>query len=236
MAGQAPGSVGNPRAYVTPFATSSAGTARVLYPGTDRHIHELYLQSQSGASWTYADLAVASVNGAPDAVGDPFAYVTTDSTGSTARVVYRGKDSHIHELYLQPGARWTHADLAVASMNGAPDAAGAPFGYVTRDSTGSTARVVYRGKDLHIHELYLQPGARWTHADLAVASVNGAPDAVGDPFAYVTTDSTGSTARVVYRGTDSSIYRGIDSDIYELSLRLQPNARWNQADLTEITP
>ena len=69
----------DPFAYVTPDKV-----ARVVYLGTDGHVHELRLQD----SWIQADLS-AIVSDAPPAspaAGNPFAYVTPDSV---PRVVYQ---------------------------------------------------------------------------------------------------------------------------------------------------
>jgi hypothetical protein len=79
-------------------------------------------------------------------------------------VVYRGFDSDIHELSLNPGASdWQTADLT--NLAGAPSAAGDPAAYARFDNVNS---VVYRGFDEHIHELYLDSGAGvWQTADLS---------------------------------------------------------------------
>ncbi len=106
--------------------------------------------------------------GSPPAASDPFGYFTPPD--QAARVIYRGHDDHIHELFLLPGGVWTHADLS--AMTGAPgadrDALGyfnaTPFGYFT--PADQAARVIYRGNDEHVHELFLLPGGVWTYADL----------------------------------------------------------------------
>jgi hypothetical protein len=95
-------------------------------------------------SWNHADLT-GSI-GAPAAAGDPAGY--TWDVDSTEHVVYRGTDSHIHELWFN-GA-WNHADLT--GSIGAPAAAGDPAGYTW--DVDSTEHVVYRGTDSHIHELW----------------------------------------------------------------------------------
>jgi hypothetical protein len=213
-----------PFAYVTPD-----NVARVVYLGTDDHIHELRLSPGRGQGWIQADLSAVVTNAPPafPAASVPFAYLSPDKV---ARVVYRGTDNHIHELRLQPGQGpvwgqgqgWIQADLSAIVTN-APSAFPAvddPFAYVTPDNV---ARVVYRGTDGHIHELRLQAGQGWIQADLSVAVINAPPafPAAGDPFAYVTPDNV---ARVVYLGTDGHIHE----------LRLQPGQGWIQADLSDI--
>ncbi len=161
ITGLAPLARGNPLAYVT-----DDSVPRVVYRGADDHIEELRLEG----SWNAADLSAMVGDGSPSvpAAGDPQAYTTPDLI---SRVVYRGQDSHIHELRLQGG--WLQADLtAICAGNAvAVPAAGNPHAYVTPDSI---PRVVYRGKDGHIHELRLQ-GSGWIHADLSAIVVNRAP-------------------------------------------------------------
>jgi hypothetical protein len=54
-----------------------------------------------------------------------------------------------------------------------------------------TARVVYRGTDNHIHELWFRPSQQyqWETGDLTQLvrdAGQNAPDAAGDPAAYIT--------------------------------------------------
>ena len=161
--------------------------ARVVYRGKDDHIHELRLQG----GWMQTDLSAALVNRVPTVpvAGDPFAYVTPDFV---PRVIYRGKDDHIHELRLQGG--WMQADLSAMAANAAPavPAAGNPYAYTT--TSDSIPRVLYRGRDEHIHELRFQDGWIWT--DLSAVVTNGAPAvaASGDPYGYITRELDPSRA------------------------------------------
>jgi hypothetical protein len=92
---------GDPMGYV------GGGAARVVYRGTDNHVHELALTDQ----WYHFDMT--GVPGAVPAAGDPMGYV---DAGGTARVVYRGTDNHVHELALTDrlresgGARLLHSE------------------------------------------------------------------------------------------------------------------------------
>jgi hypothetical protein len=197
---------GDPFAYVTPD-----GVPRVVYRGEDNHIHELRLQG----GWIQADLSTI-VSDRPPAVfaaSDPFAYVTPDGV---PRVVYRGQDSHIHEMRLQ--GSWVQDDLSAIVSNRPPavPAAGDPFAYVTPDRV---PRVIYRGQDNDIHELRLQ--GSWMQADLSAIVSNRPPavSAAGDPFAYVTSD-----------GVPRIVYRGQDNDVHEL----RRQRGWIQADLSAI--
>jgi hypothetical protein len=209
---------GAPDVYHAEFAyfTTGPGMARIVYTGTDRHIHELRLPQPlpPGQGWMHADLSVLS--GAPDAIDDPVAYVTYEGA---LRVVYMGTDRHIHELRLPPGQGWSHADLSI--LSGAPDANGPPAALRTDDGL----QVVYTGTDRHIHELLLPwrpplpPGPGWIHADLSVLS--GAPDTgFVNLFAY-----NYGPVRVVYMGQDNHIHE----------LRHLPGQGWFHADLSALS-
>jgi hypothetical protein len=207
---------GDPVGYYTAFDS----VARVVYRGHDDHMHELWLPQ--GGTWNHADLTALS--GAPGADRDalgffnamPFAYYTPPD--QAARVIYRGNDLHIHELWLTPGSGgWQHADLS--AMSAAFPAASDPFGYFT--PVDVVARVIYRGTDDHIHELWLPQGGTWNHADLTALS---GTNTASVPFGFHT--SVDSTARVVYRG--------VEDHIHELLLR--PGRGWMHEDLTPFAP
>jgi hypothetical protein len=216
----APGTVARPRAYTTPDHF-----ARVLYRGTDAHVHELYYkqgsaaQNESRNDWGHADLSkLADAPASARILGDPFGYYFD----GYARAVYRGFDLHIHELAYKPGTAainpsgtdWRHTDL---TANGAALAAGDPAGFVM----GTTARVLYRGFDGHIHQLSSTeaPASQptWSRTDLSVAA--SAPTAASDPTGY----GWGGYARVVYRGVDNAVH--------ELA---SPGATWSHGNLTAI--
>ncbi len=202
----APDAEGDPCGYV------SAGdrTARVVFRGSDGHVHEISLTPGSG--WSYDDLTVRS--GAPDAAGDPWGYLSLRD--ETARVVYRSDDGHVHEISRALGGGWSAGDLT--DISGAAAASGDPHGYV---SSGGTCRVVYRDADGQIHEISCTPTGTWGTDDLS--SRAGAPAAAGDPFGYVT--PLDRTSRVVYRSDDGHLHE----------LSLGQGAAWATADLTAIT-
>lgn len=211
----APASESSPYAYVTSFEAHP--TARVVYRGGDSHIHELRLAPDG--SWMKADLT--NEGGVPNAEGRPDAYLTNFGSHQVARVLYRGQDTHVHEVRLEPGQSWKGADLT--RLSGAAAAAGDPFGYVTSFDSHATARVVYRSRDEHVHELRLEAGGSWKGADLTALA--GIPNAQTDPFAYVTEDNGRQTARVVYLGEDAHIHE----------VRLEADQSWKGADLTHQT-
>jgi hypothetical protein len=203
---------GDPFAYFTPWDS----TARVAYRGTDNHINELFLAPHQ--PWVDVDLTTF-FHVPMNAAGDPHGYITP--WDSTARVVYRGTDNHIHELFLAPHQPWVDVDLTAVFTNPAfrTDAAGDPHGYIT--PWDNTARVVYRGADNHIRELFLVPGNPWVEDD--ITSFFHVPmNAAGNPFGYGTPSDR--TARVVYSGLDNHIHE----------LRLPPGQGWFDADLSAL--
>ena len=153
--------------------------------------------SEGSIDITWIDADVTNLAGAPPAAGKPFGYVTSSEV--IARVVYRGRDAHIHEMWLRRGSSWKHADLT--SLTDAPPAASDPAAYST--NFDETARVIYRGSDGHIHELWLPEGGVWAHADLT--QIAAAPPAGGVPQGFYDT-TVSSMARVVYRGNDNHIH------------------------------
>ena len=141
--------------------------------------------------WQQDTLNVAA--GAPQGV-TPFGYVTPDGA---ARVVYRDVNANITELYLTPGQHWQSDTLNVAA-GGAPQAASAPFGYVTPDGA---ARVIYQDVNSNITDIYLAPGRPWVFENLSGVA-GGAPQAASAPSGYVTPDGT---ARVIYQDVNNNI-------------------------------
>ena len=80
-----------------------------------------------------------------------------------ATASFAGTNNDIVEFFLPPHAGWFQDDLfKIVSGNSPPPAAGDPFPYFTKRDY--IPRVVYRGTDNHIHELYLNRG--WFQDDL----------------------------------------------------------------------
>src|SRR5271166_6314230 len=203
-AGGAPQAASAPSGYVTPD-----GTARVIYRDVNANITELYLTP--GQHWQSDTLNVAA-GGAPQAASAPSGYVTPDGT---ARVIYRDVNANITELYLTPGQHWQSDTLNVAA-GGAPQAASAPFGYVTPDGA---ARVIYQDVNSNITDIYLAPGRPWVFENLSGVA-GGAPQAASAPSGYVTPDGT---ARVIYRDVNANI-----TELY-----LTPGQHW-QSDTLNV--
>jgi hypothetical protein len=160
-----------PPAASDPVGYVMGASQHVVYRGYDSHIHELWWDRDWDSQWRHSDLTEASA-GSPPAAGDPAGYVMG---ASQQHIVYRGYDSHIHELWWdRDDPPWHHNDLTDSS-GGAPPAASDPAGYVM----GASQHVVYRGHDSHIHELWWWDG-HWAFGDLT-QQTGGWAQAVGAP-------------------------------------------------------
>ena len=151
-----PPATGQLAGYATDFPDD--GGARVVYTAQDGHVWELYCAA-STHTWSSADLtklAEGPAERAPSA-GELAACVTDFPDGGGARVVYAGQDGHVWELYCPRSTHiWSITDLT----NLAKGTPGAPVNgpvtaYVTDFPDKGGARVVYRGVDDRIWELYL---------------------------------------------------------------------------------
>ena len=90
--------------------------------------------------------------------------------GQSKQIVFTTGDGHIHELYVNVGGAWNHADLT--ALAGAPPATLVVNGYGWE--AGQSKQIVFTTGDGHIHELYVNAGgAAWNHADLTALA--GAP-------------------------------------------------------------
>jgi hypothetical protein len=158
-------------------------------------------------SWHHQDLTTLA--GAPvNSTGDPTSFFNPtsvfDPTGSALHVLYRGSDSHIHELGLQTGV-WQDTDLTIAASAPA-NAAGSPTSFL--EPTGPAYQVFYRGSDSHIHQLQGNSGI-WQHTDPITAA--GAPaNATGNPTSFlIRVESVFLSIQyqyVFYRGSDGHIH------------------------------
>ncbi|MBM2615121.1 VWA domain-containing protein [Actinoplanes sp. LDG1-06] len=182
--------VGSPQVFLAP-------APRVVYRTGDDRLHEL---SFDGTRWARSDLtALSNVAGNRNAQvrSDPYGYASP-----APRVVYRGTDNRVHEMFLGTSG-WVHADLNALAGRGS-DVRGTPKGYLS----SSGARVIYRGDDNHIHELFSPAGAGgWKFADLnrlagATASVSDDPWGIATPLATVQfRDSGGQVWQFVQQPT-----------------------------------
>jgi hypothetical protein len=208
-AAAAPKAASGPNAYYW----NDTRTAHVFYRGTDDAIHELYRDAVG--KWAHTDLSKGTQ--APKAAGEPAGYVEEDN--KTQHVIFRTTDGDLVELFSKYGETtgWKLRDLAKDA--GAPRAAGSPDAFYWRGTRSQ--HVVYRGGDDNVHELFLEPNGKWSHANLSDGAK--APRAAGDPCAYV--EEKNSTEHVVYRTAEG--------DIIQLYAKYKGTDGWHQEDLTK---
>ena len=183
-----PAANGNPK----PFVRADNDNA-VIYRGLDNRLYELSLEA--GSAWVFR--SIAPFQDAPEASLDAHPYVRSDNRNA---IVYRAGAGEIVEL---SAAADSHAFIAsnLSAAASAPDAAGAPRGYIRADDVDA---VVYTATDGSIFEL-TRRGQRWTSLNLSQSA--GAPLAAGEPVPYVRADDTSAVA-----------YVGADNRLYELEL------------------
>jgi hypothetical protein len=174
---------------------------------------DIQFVQRKGGGWRHNDLSRAT--GAPAAAGNPSGYVW--EFDQTQHIVYRGGDTHIHELWNRAGKPWGHVDLN--NLTGAPSVASDPTGYSWEKD--ETQHIVYRGNDNHIHELWFRKGADWAHADLSRQT--DAVAAVGKPVGYVW--ESDQSQHVIYLGADNHVHE----------LWNKPGTGWNHSDLSRAT-
>lgn len=140
------GYVGSPPAAGDPvgYYRADDDSHQVVYRGVDGHLYEIWWVGAAPASvW---DLTATA--GGPAAASDPSCWYVPES--GIKHVVYAGTDGHVHDLAWAPGGGipvWT--DLTAAAA--APPADGRPVVFSLPGSP--QCRVVYRGRDEHLHEL-----------------------------------------------------------------------------------
>ncbi len=191
----------------------SDDSVHVNFIGTDSHVHELYITA--GAGWVDNDLTALAGAVAPAAGTALDGYWGTDDS---QHVNFIGTDSHVHELYITPGAGWVDNDLTALAGAVAPAAGTALDGYW---GTDDSQHVNFIGTDNHVHELYITPGAGWVDNDLTALAGAVAP--------------TAGTALDGYWGTDDSQhvnFIGTDNHVHELYIT--PAAGWVDNDLTTL--
>jgi hypothetical protein len=124
-------------------------TQHVIYGSVDGHVHELWYDHTSG--WNHEDLT--AVTDCPRTTHGITGY--TWDLDQSQRIVYLGKEFGIHELRFHHGRGWAHSHIEVASALPGPGVN--PIVGYTWD-VDQTQHVLYRGNDLHVHEL-------WYHED-----------------------------------------------------------------------
>jgi hypothetical protein len=191
--------VGAPKAAGAPSGAAIGATTSIVYRDGNGHMQNLFVDANGQPSV----LDLSTLTGARAARGEPFTYV--EASTNNLIVLYRGDDNHVHTIYWGPGTSWFGSeDANVLAGTSAKNAAGDPVGWV---APGDIGHLVYRGDDSHLHVMWSPVGGGSVgYADLTKAAQdNGynAPNAVGNPSAYVNPQGTNI---VVYRGTDGHIW------------------------------
>ena len=185
---------GAPPAYTVSngYAWEGGQSKQIVYTTGDDHIHELYVNL--GGAWGHADLT--AITGAPPAhsVSNGYAW----EGGQSKQIVFTTGDGHIHELYVNLGGAWGHADHT--AITGAPPASTVSNGYAWEG--GQSKQIVFTTGDGHIHELYVNVGGAWGHADLT--AITGAPPGctVSNGYAW----EGGQSKQIVFTTGDGHIH------------------------------
>ena len=103
---QGPPAAGDPVAGIT--RVDGAGTARVLYRGTDNAVDELELPS--GGPWLSANLS--QIAHAPAAASDPVILQDGHGQPKEIRVLYADGAGELTQLTLRPGGQWLGEKIA----------------------------------------------------------------------------------------------------------------------------
>jgi catechol 2,3-dioxygenase-like lactoylglutathione lyase family enzyme len=160
-----------PKAAADPCAFCRPGenAAHVVFRAQDGALIELRGKEGAPGGWTVNNLTSAAA--APAAEGRPCGCVIGDNKilkNSRMRVLYRGKDSMIHELaWDSDHNKWTHNNLSEQAK--APKAIGDPFCY----GFGNREHVVYEAEGAKIMELFYVPSGDnrgWHMTDLSAAA------------------------------------------------------------------
>ena len=182
--------------YPTAYYYAAEGTQHIVtnISGQFDHLQEFWWDGD----WHAHDLTAAI--GAPPASSLAHGYDFEPYGAHNEHIVYRGVDSHIHEL-TRTDSSWNKYDLTESA--GAPLTLGDPFGYPF--DAQQTQHVIYRGEGRNggdLHELWWNRVDGWTHEPLS--DQTGAPPAASEPFGYVFNSQ--GTQHVLYTGTDQQVY------------------------------
>lgn len=198
--------------FLVGYAWPEGNSKQVAYLGQDGHIQELSVKA--GGTWQHADLN--ALTGAPPAVAVTAGY--TWSVGRCKQIVFVGDDDHIHELSMEIDKPWQHTDLT-AQANAPTPASKYMVAY--QWEAGQCKQVAYVSQDGHIHELFLEAGKRWQHADLSI--LTSAPRATDLMVGYEWPE--GRSKQIAFVSEDGHIH--------ELFLAIGNS--WAHVDLSAIT-
>ena len=200
------------RIVTTGYSWAPGHSKQVVFVGDDDHIHELSVDA--GGHWQHVDLT--AITAAP-LCGSNFMVGFGWSEGNCKQIAYVGKDSHVHELVMEIGKSWVHTDLT--SITNAPHAVDLTVGFEWKE--GHCKELAFVGEDRHVHELYLPAGEQWVHVDLT--SITHAPDAMNIVTGYAWPE--GHSKQIAFLGLDRHIHE----------LYVQVGDTWKHADLTNLS-
>jgi len=191
------------------YSCTASRSKQIIFVGDDDHIHELTVEMDR--AWRHVDLTAltnAPIPGSKRMVGFEW------ERGQCQQIAYVGQDGHIHELFMETGKMWQHADLT--AMTNAPRATDLMVGFEWQE--GQCKQVAFVGEDCHIHELCLAVGNSWKHTDLnALTNAPLATDVLTG-FAY----PQGQMKQISYVGQDGHVHE----------LCVEIGGSWRQTDLT----
>ncbi|HLZ63515.1 MAG TPA: hypothetical protein VKR06_41810 [Ktedonosporobacter sp.] len=200
--------------FLVGYAWPEEGTKQVTYLGPEGHLYELSVTI--GGSWQFTNLT--SMAGAPPAIEVTAGY--SWSAGRCKQVVFVDEDSHLHELSRGWEKPWKHINLTALTHAPLP-ASKRMVGYGWE--AGQCKQVAYVGQDGHLHELYVEVGARkrWRHVDLS--ALTDAPEARDLLVGYEWPQG----------GSKQIAFVGEDDHLHELSL--EAGQGWRHVDLSTLT-
>jgi hypothetical protein len=200
-----------PAIAVTAGYSWSAGRSKqVVFVGDDGHIHELSVEMEK--QWYHTDLTAQTNSPIP---ASKYMVGYQWEAGQCKQVAYVSQDGHIHELYLEAGKRWQHADLSM--LTSAPRTTDLMVGYDWPEER--CKQIAFVSEDGHIHELFLAAGNSWAHADLS--AITQAPPAKDVLTGY--SFSLGRTKQIAFVGQDGYLYE----------LFVEAGGTWHCINLTE---
>jgi hypothetical protein len=198
--------------FLVGYEWPESGSKQVAYLGQDGHIQELNVWM--GGTWQHVDLN--AITGAPPAVAVTAGY--SWSIGRSKQIVFVGDDDHIHELSVEMGKPWLHTDLTAQTNAPLPSS---KHMVAYQWEAGQCKQVAYVSQDGHIHELFLEAGKRWQHADLS--ALTSAPRATDLMVGYEWQE--GRSKQVVFVGEDNHVHE----------LFLVAGNSWSHVDLSALT-
>jgi len=210
-------------ASIVSFDWEAGGSKQVLYIGSDHEVHELSVVA--GGSWQHANISQRARTSAR--IADNFAthligFAWEDNRSK--QVFFVDNLNHVHELFVQAGGDWNHADLTTLI----PLYLMYPgIGYAWK--AGRSKHLVHPTMGA-ILEAHVEIGGRWGTRNLTVEA--------RVPVAARTYSGLGSlVGGASFAGYDwqtansqQVAYIGIDNHIHELYTGA--DGIWHYADLT----